>query len=139
MGDAFHKKSPPDDPEEIVTEPFRAAARRQLDLNKLANKNGQHEFGDPEYLTENRSELADKVGTDKTMINKIIGPARKTTKVKLVATSAFVGRIRRELKLPSVVSLEITATPIQAALIRRLLDLPDDAVSTIERSLDKRK
>lgn len=139
MGDKLHKASPPDDAEEIVIEPFRVAARRQLELNKLANENGERKFGDEGYLTENRSELADKIGTDKTMINRIIGPARDGSQVRYVETSAFVGRIRDELRLPAVVKMTITATPLQAALIRRLLELPDDALGVIERSIDKRK
>lgn len=137
MGDDRHKNSPPDDEEEEVTELFRAAARHALDLNKRQNALRGKRKGDAGYLTSNRAELALKIGTDKTMVNKIIGPARASTKVKLVDRSAFVGRIRRELELPPVVSIQVPSSRVQ--LLKRIADMPEVGIQAIESAFFSKK
>ena len=137
MGDKLHKDPPPDDEEEDVTPEFRILASRQLELNDLANRNAERKFGDPGYLISNRSELADAVDTDKTMINKIIGPKKSTTKVKLVDRSAFVGRIRKALDLPPVMSIVVPVS--HAALLKRIAALPADAIAVYEKALPPKR
>lgn len=137
MGDSRHKKAPPLDDEEDVTPAFREAVKTALDLNKQRNKLSELRKGDSGYLISNRSELAEAIGTDKTMINKIIGPARADSKVKLVDRSAFVGRIRAALQLPAVTKIAVKAS--RAEILRRIAELPDDEFANFERALPKRK
>lgn len=124
MGDHLHKRPPPTDEEEDVTEQFREEVRAALEINAQSNRIRRLKWGDPGYQVENRAELAESIGTDKTMINKIIGGARPTTKVKLVERSAFLGRIRAVLKLAAVTKVAVRGD--RAAVVRFIADLPED-------------
>jgi hypothetical protein len=136
MGDPLHKKSPPPRvDEEIVTDAFRRQVNEALRLNAAKNDLGEKRKGEAGYLICNRPELAEAVGTDKTMINKIIGPVRATTKVKLVDRSAFVGAIRVALDLPAVA--QISVPQARAEVLRLLADLPDKEFQVFEQALRK--
>lgn len=133
MGDSRHKNPPPVDEEEDVTDSFRESARKALELNEQRNKLGELRKGDPGYLISNRAELALEVGTDKTMINKIIGPARASSKVDLVDRSAFVGRIRQALQLPAVTKIAVKSSRIE--IVRLIAELPDDEFRVFEKAV----
>lgn len=136
MGDSRHKKSPPLDEEaEDVTESFRRDVLKALDLNEQHNKLRGLRKDDAGYLISNRSELAKAVGTDKTMINKIIRPARETSKVDLVDRSVYVGRIRTALQLPQVSKVTVKAS--RADVVRFIADLPDDAFLIFEKEVER--
>lgn len=124
MNDARHKRPPPPDEEEDVTETFRKEVRDALDLNARQNRLRQLKKGDPGYLISNRAELAEKIGTDKTMINKIIGGVRAGTKVKLVERSAFVKRIRDALHLAAITKIAVRSE--RADVVRFISELPDE-------------
>jgi hypothetical protein len=124
MGDILHKKPPPPDEEEEVTDSFRKQVREALAINDQANRIRRLKKGDPDYQVSNRPELAEAIGTDKTMINKIIGPVKASTKVKLVERSAFVGRIRSELKLAAVTRIAVRTD--RAVVVRFIAELPDE-------------
>lgn len=130
MGDERHKRPPPDEIEEDVTPEFRREANEALKLNALNNRLRHLKKGAPNYQISNRAELADAVDTDKTMINKIIGPAKPTTKVKLVARSVFVGRIRDALQLAAVAKLSVRTD--RAAVLRWIADLSDEAFKVFD-------
>lgn len=130
MGDERHKKPPPPEEEEEVTDAFRLAARKALESNKRQNALRGLRKPDPGYLISNRAELAIAVGTDKTMINKIIGPAKLTTKIKLVGHSTYVGRIRSALELPSVT--QITVRSGRVNVLRWIADLSDEDFAEFE-------
>ena len=136
MGDDRHKRSPPDDMEEDVTEEFRALVRETLELNDRRNRLHQLSKDSPRYLISNRAELAEAVGTDKTMINKIIGPARPTTTVKLVERSAFLGRIRRALQLPAMLLVPIPENRVEFA--RRIAAMSDKEFAIYDESQKKK-
>lgn len=133
MGDSRHKKPPPDDDEEDVTPAFRAQVLRALELNAAKNDLSEIAKGAAGYLISNRAELAEEIGTDKTMINKIIGPARETSKVSLVERSAFVGRIRKALSLPEVTKIVVKAS--RAEILRLIADLPDEEFAVFEQAV----
>ena len=136
MGDALHKRSPPSaEEEEDVTPTFRADALKALDLNAKRNKLSGLRKGEPGYLISNRPELAEEIGTDKTMINKILGAAKKETKVKLVARSAYVGRIRDALRLAPVTQITVRAS--RAATLRFIAELSDDDFSVFEEEVQR--
>jgi len=135
MGDATHKKPPPTDEEEGVTDAFREEVRQALDINARANRLRRHKKGDPGYLISNRAELAKAIGTDKTMVNKIIGGKREDTKVELVHRSAFVGRIRAVLQLAAVTTIKAS---IDRAPVYRWLDsLPDGVFEAYRQEYER--
>jgi hypothetical protein len=130
MGDARHKDSPPTGVEEDVTPAFRAQVLEILDVNGRLNRLRKLRPGDPEYRICTRPELAAAVGTDKTMINKILGPVRPTTKIKMVAESTFVRPIRNALGLPPLTSIAVRED--RAQTLRDLAELPDDEFRLFE-------
>lgn len=130
MGDVRHKKPPPEDVEEDVTDDFRKEVREALDLNARQNRLRRLRSGMSGYLISNRAELARAIGTDTTMVNKIIGPARAGSKVDLVDRSTFVGRIRNALQLAAVENITVRAD--RANVLRYLALLPDDAFRILE-------
>lgn len=132
MGDARHKKPAPDEPEEVVTDAFRKKVRDTLETNKRLNNLRGKRKGQPGYLISNRAELAEACGTDITMINKIIGPARETSKVDLVATSTFLGRIRRALDI-SEISLSVPLD--RSEVLGFLAGLPDEQFKVFDEEV----
>jgi hypothetical protein len=133
MGDSRHKKPPPTDEEEEVTPALRAQVLRAFEINMAKNALSEIAKGEPGYLISNRADLADAIGTDKTMVNKIIGPARETSKVKLVDRSAFVGRIRKALDLPGVTKIAVKTS--RAEIVRLIADLPDEEFAVFEAAV----
>lgn len=124
MGDARHKRPPPDDPEEDVTADFRREVIEALDINARRNRLRRLKKGDAGYLVSNRAELAVAIGTDKTMVNKIIGPKKPSNKVKLVDRSAFVARIRDALELAVPTSIAVKGD--RAAALKWFNELSDE-------------
>lgn len=116
-----------------MTPALRAQIVRALELNMAKNALSEVAKGDPGYLVASRADLAEAIGTDKTMINKIIGPARVTSKVDLVDRSAFVGRIRKVLGLPSVTKVVVKAS--RAEIVRLIADLPDEEFAIFEAAV----
>lgn len=134
MGDARNRTSlPPDEIEELVTDAFRREVREALDINHKHNRLRRLKKGDTGYLISNRSELADAVGTDKTMINRIIGPARETSAVNYVERSAFVGRIRNALHLAPLTQMAVRSD--RASVHRVLEEMPDNAFAMVADAL----
>lgn len=136
MGDSRHKKSPPTEQEEDVTESFRAAVTKALDLNAKQNKLREKKKGDPGYLISSHADLADAIGTSKRMVTRILGGVRETTKIKLVDRSVFVGRIREKLNLPSVTQVVVRSS--RAAAVRQLDELSDDEFAVYAAELASR-
>lgn len=140
MGDLRHKKPPPDEEEEDVTNEFRAAAQKKLRANAQQNRLRKRRKDDPDYLISNHAELAEEIGTSKTMLNRIIGPVRETTAIKLVARSVFVKSIREALALADVTQISVQA--VRAEVLRIINDLPDDLYKVFAAEvarLDKRR
>lgn len=135
MGDARRKKSPPDNAEEDVTDEFRRDVLAMLDLNAQLNRLRKRHKGDPGYLISNRSELADAVGTHKTMINKLVGGARETTEVKLVERSAYVSKVREVLQLAPTERITIPAR--RAEVLRWVSSLSDEAFAVFEEAFKR--
>lgn len=132
MGDSRHKKSPPNEGEELVTEQFRRDALAAMAANKLRNRVSHRKKGDDGYLVSNRAELAEAIGTDSTQISRILGAAR-SKKVKRADYSAFVGAIRRVLDLAPVVEVKVRAD--RASIIRVIAGLSDEAFAAYEQSV----
>ena len=124
------------DQEEDVTEPFRLQALRALVLNAESNRLRRKKKGDVGYLICNRSELAVAVGTDKKMINNILGPAKSTSKWDRVDRSTFVGRIRDVLHLAAVT--QITVPVARAEVLRMLSEIPDEEFELFEAEVRRR-
>jgi hypothetical protein len=137
MGDARHKDRPPEAPLEPVTEDFRAAVLGQLAANRLSNATLNLKPGDVGYKICSHAELA-AVATDgdKTMLNRIIGPAKSTTKIKLVKESRFVAAIRTALGFPQPVVEMIEVPADRAATIRMVAALPEAQFETFERAVN---
>lgn len=106
-------------------------------LNAARNKLSGLRKGEPGYLISNRPELADEIGTDKTMINKILGAAKKETKVKLVARSGFVGRIRDALGLAPVTQITVRAS--RAMTLKFIAELSDEDFRVFEEDVERRE
>jgi hypothetical protein len=136
MGDSRHKKPPPDAPEEDVTDEFRREVLEALDLNAQVNRLRRRRKGDPGYLISNRAELADAIpGMHKTMVNKILGGARDTTKVKLVERSAYVSKIREVLQLAPTDRITIPAR--RGDVMRWIAALSDEAFAVFEEEFKR--
>ena len=134
MGDERHKKSPPEDEEEIVTDGFRREVRDALDANREHNVARGYKKGDKGYLISSRSELAEATDIDPTLLNRTIGPKKpsKSKTFKLVDRSRFLGRIREALAMNYV---EIKVPRDRAHLLRRIAHLPDDRFLRLEKAL----
>jgi hypothetical protein len=138
MGDPRHKKPPPpSDKEEIIRDSFRQKVRDILEANEQLNRLRGKKRGQDGYLISNRAELADACGTDTTMINKIIGPARETSKVDLVDRSTFIDAIRVALGISETTIFvpmdRVTALEFLAALPDDKFKVFDDEVKRLMR------
>lgn len=139
MGDERHKKSPPPaEEEEDVTDGFRQEVREALEINKKLNRLRRLKKKDSGWLISNRAELADAIGTDITMVNKLIGPARPTSKpVKLADRSTFVHRIREVLQLAAVKAVSVKIQ--RADDLKFLNEVSDDEWKAVKRYVDEAK
>jgi hypothetical protein len=133
MSDSRHKNPPPTDEEEDVTPLFRETVREMLKTNARKNRLSGFHKNEPGYLISNHAELAEAIGTDKTMVNKIIGPVRPTTKVKLVTRSAFLARIRDALGLAPVARITVKASRLEQMLA--IAELEDDDFAALTKRL----
>lgn len=131
-----HKASPPDLPEEPVTDAFVEAVLKKLMSNRLHNDASGFRRGDAGYRIASHAELAEALDPDsvnmKSMLNRIIGPAKASTKApKRVATSRYVSAIRDALELPhpKMVSLEVPAE--RAAILALIATLDDDLFAVL--------
>lgn len=138
MGDDRHKKSPPEGDLEIVTEAFRQDVRRLMLSNRLHNETHGYEPGHPKYRPADHADLANAAtGGDKMMISKIIGPAKATTKMKLVKSTRYLAAIRAamEMEPPAIETISVPAA--RAETLRRLARLPDDLFEIFESRVNE--
>jgi hypothetical protein len=133
MSDARHKKSPPNEESEKVTDTFRKEARRALELNKESNELRGLRKGAESYRISSQAELADALGTSKRMVSRIIGGVRAETEIDLVDDSVFVGPIRRLLELAPITSISVRTT--RAPVVRFIAELPDDQFKVFEEAV----
>lgn len=124
-----HKASPPDLPEEPVTDAFVEAVLKKLKSNRLHNEAHALHRDDEGYRISSHAELAEALDPDsanmKSMLSRIIGPAKATTKPpKRVESSRYVGAIRDALELPKpkLVMLEVPAERAQILSLMATLD-----------------
>lgn len=134
MGDARHKRPPPDTAEREVTEEWRLRIRHRLEQNKLENRSNGLNSRSPGRKPDNHETLAAAVGTDKTMIANIIGQVRSYDPSSCVARSGFVDAISRVLgeALPTIYADEFQLriaglNALERQAIRAALDHPDRA------------
>lgn len=137
MGDARHKKGPPPLEEDDVTDAFRDLVLAKLEQNRQANERNGISRRDPMRLIDDRASLARAVGTDTTMINNLLGPARSSSKPRRLATrSAFVRPILRALGI-SMPTAIMVASDADAESLRKLLSLDPDSRYVIDAAMDR--
>lgn len=148
MGIAAHKKSPPDEPKELVTPEFRRVVREVLKANAVDNELRGVTKGDPEYRISSHAELAeaikgDKATGDQQQLSGVIGPAKVELEdvppdFDYVERSYLVGRIRKALgiKEPTAEAIEVPRARVDA--VRQLLALSASDFAAIAKSIAKR-
>jgi hypothetical protein len=138
MGDERHKKSPPEGPMERVTPELVAEVRKRMVANRIHNQAHGREPGHPKYQIADHADLANvATGGDKTMVSKIIGPAKPGTKIKRVKESRYVAAIREAMGIPppKIETIEVPAD--RAETLRRIARLPDDLFEAFETEVNK--
>jgi hypothetical protein len=123
MGDQRHKKYPPRGATELNTQTFRDEARAVLEHNKLLNGLGGRRKGDHGYLISTHADIAEHFKMkNQRMIDRILGPVRSDSKVKLVDCSDLIKPIRELLGLRMI---EITVPADRADALRKIAALPE--------------
>lgn len=148
MGIAAHKKSPPNEPKEIVTPAFRKLVREILKANAASNEFHKLERGDEDYQISSHAELAeaikgDKPAGDQQQLSLVIGPAKIELEdvpadFPYVERSYLVGRIRRALgiKEPTTEAIDVPRDRLEA--VRMLLSLAESDFVAIASMIKKR-
>lgn len=136
MGNAPHKKSPPDDPAEDVTELLVGEVLTALRVNEQWNSLRRLRPGDEGYKISNRAELGRAVGADKNQIGNILGPVNKDKPWKPTGRSRYLARIRRVLELQPVGDLPVRVS--RMPVLRFIADLPDAEFKVFEDEYNRR-
>jgi hypothetical protein len=123
-GDARHKRGGDKTGQEDVTDEFRAQVRETLARNKAKNALTGARRGDPDYLISSQAELAEATRIDPTLLGRIVGAVRPTSRVRLVARAVGLDRIRAALGLPEIVRVSVRAS--RAPTLEQIADLPED-------------
>lgn len=147
MGIAAHKKSPPNEPKEIVTPGFRKLVREILKANAAHNEFHELERDHVDYRISSHAELAEAIKGDKPLADQqqlsgVIGPAKVELEdvdpATLVDRSYLVGRIRRalDIKAPTTDSIDVPRDRVEA--VRQLLELKASDFKAIADMIKKR-
>ncbi len=105
--------------------------------NRLYNESHGLEPGDRGYRIADNADLAiAAVDGDKTMTAKIVGPAKPTTKVKLVKASRYVRAIREAMGIPHPELATISVPAARQATLLKMASLPDDLFEIFEREVN---
>lgn len=143
MGDQRRHAPPPEYPDEEVTDEFVDAVLAQLKANRTHNRLHNRRPGDDDYRISSHAELAEVVAPRqknfKSMLNRIIGPAKETTKAKpRVETSRYVGAIRDALGIEAPVTAVLEVRADRLVVLRAIATLTNDEFAPFEHAVAER-
>lgn len=133
MSDARHKKSPPDEDDEPVTELFKQQVEAALATNRAFNTQHELKSGMRGYRIKNHAELARAVGSDRNTIKNLLGGVRPGTKAKATGRSKYVRLIREALGIVQLIEVQVPTYSL--GLVKRISALPKPAFEEMERKM----
>lgn len=133
MGDARHKRSPPQGKAKPVTELFKLQAKAAMAMNAAYNLQHELKPGQDGYRPATAADLERETGADANLLKHMFGGVRPGTKTKKIGASKYVDPIAQALGIQQTETVEIRAD--RADLVRWLNALPDEVFKDLQAKI----